>query len=57
LSEKLELRGCKEICDALGCKDWRTAKRRLQALRVLQYDKKTPVLVVAKYQAAVEGLR
>lgn len=38
------LRGWPEICQRLGYKDFRTAKRRLEELGLLKYELKKPVV-------------
>lgn len=53
ITEPIECRGWKEICELLDVKDKRTARKILERLYVLNYDGKKPVLSVEKYREAV----
>jgi hypothetical protein len=49
MTDKIEVRGWKEICTLIGVKDWRTARDLLNRHGLLAREKRTPVLNIASY--------
>jgi len=50
---KVVLRGWRNICPFLGLKNYRAARKHLEALGILYYESRRPVLSIDAYRRAL----